>query len=421
MAAVVGGTVDITPTIGRPLAGFSGGGRTSTQIGDRLEANLVAVAADPRPVVLCSMDLLYPGLIAPLVRAAVGESAELFVFASHTHFGPATEPLLPGLGAFDDRYVQSVVETLTNYVASMLTALSGRSASARYSIGSSKQAVGRRRPSWVIHREQRFPPFRLERTIWRAPSELPSTSNQVHAIRFVDPDSDPELGALLWSYPCHPTEYPASQTVSADFPGVVRARLRRRYGANLPVLFASGFSGDVRPRITSWFSGQSYVRRVENAMNFRRNFVRASEPAWRRWAEKLGEDVDRAFANPSVDEPIAPKWRRSELAASAIYPGVSSEVLLEVAGLRLSESVALTFLPGEPTTDLRDAILFPDHSETIGVGYADRTLGYLPGPKVLVEGGYEARGIVGDPAIPSGVNPGGIAQLRDRVQAVLNL
>ncbi len=59
--------------------------------------------------------------------------------------------------------------------------------------------------------------------------------------------ADGSVPALLWQYACHPVCNPERLRVSAEFPGVVRQRLRRDLGPETAVLYLQGFSGDIRP------------------------------------------------------------------------------------------------------------------------------------------------------------------------------
>src|SRR6202795_3838722 len=92
---------------------------------------------------------------------------------------------------------------------------------------------------------------------------------------------------VIWNYACHPTDFPGFLQVSAEYPGIVRSRLRSELG-DIPVLFLQGFSGDVRPP----FSGRSaglvgFLRRVLVGPQFRNPL----DGEWEKWSHSLADSV----------------------------------------------------------------------------------------------------------------------------------
>ncbi|KJV04988.1 hypothetical protein [Methylocucumis oryzae] len=97
-----------------------------------------------------------------------------------------------------------------------------------------------------------------------------------------------KVAAIVWTFACHPVGFPEPDTVSADFVGVVRERLRKIYGPQVPVIFAPGCMGDVRPRSPGTWKTLSNIARCAifgpTAPGFNRQ-------EWDRWANELADEV----------------------------------------------------------------------------------------------------------------------------------
>src|SRR5664279_2436687 len=95
-------SVDISPRADVQLGGYVGRDGLSTGSDTPLEGNIVAiVGSNNRPVVLVSVDLLYPGrALRGYLEAALPNLSpdQLFLAASHTHQAPMTDDTKPMLG-----------------------------------------------------------------------------------------------------------------------------------------------------------------------------------------------------------------------------------------------------------------------------------------------------------------------------------
>jgi len=107
------GTAVITPPLGAPLGGYFHD-RPATAVHDDLLCQTLVIRNDRSEVVFVACDLL--GLETETVEAVrrearLGEGSALLAFASHTHLGPQTLPILA------DRRDEAYLRALPGYIA----------------------------------------------------------------------------------------------------------------------------------------------------------------------------------------------------------------------------------------------------------------------------------------------------------------
>lgn len=377
------GSVDITPRRPVTLGGFSKRLAPFTAIASRLEANVLCIKGASSSVTIVSVDLLYPGetLRAHLVKnlGLAGKDEELFLCASHTHSAPMTAPSMTRLGVPDAEYV--------HYVATQITALvksiehEGESCVCTYHEGTADHSMNRRLIRLRLTRSG------LGRSSGLGPNPKGDRDESVRILKFSMPGGKPS--AMVWNYACHPTEFPGFLEVSADYPGIVRSRLRSEYG-DVPVLFLQGFSGDVRPP----FSGRppgiaGFVRRVLVGPQFRRPLGRE----WEEWSNSLAESVASFARSPLRSlETNSLILKRIEVPEHAVASGGSGDKsliwhLIDCGGFRI------VGVNAEPVVDYRRQLEeCASGKPLLTVGCLDQPICYLPTDKMIPERGYEVEG-----------------------------
>lgn len=378
------GSVDITPRRPLMLGGFNKRTAPFTSVASRLEANVLLIRGPSSSVTIVSTDLLYPGetLRAQLVNnlRLAGKDEELFLCASHTHYAPMTAPSIPHLGIADDEYVQFVASQITTLIKSIEH--KGERSVCTYRIGNADHSMNRRlvRP--------RLTRSGFARSSGFGPNPKGDRDESVRIVEFSKPSGEPS--AVIWNYACHPTDFPDLLQVSAEYPGIVRSRLRSQLG-DIPVLFLQGFSGDVRPP----FSGRSgglagLARRILVGPQFRQPLIRE----WEAWSNSLAESV-ASFAQSSggtlkIDSLMLKRIEVPENDYAAGGSGNKSLVwhLIDCGGLRI------VGINAEPVVKYRRLLeeFFSSGEPLLTVGCLDQPVCYLPSDNMIAEQGYEVEG-----------------------------
>ena len=226
-----------------PLAGRAGPPRVAGDVQGALEASILAVfSAGVCRSVFVSIDALFVGRelsdILLSACAALGVASEtVLITATHTHSAPALENTKPALGHRCDDHFADVRKKLTRLVSDVLTARpeQGKVIKGRSTVDAS---VNRRLP-WHLPQLTRRG-IRFERTVF-APNGSGTVDPLITAIVIQG-----ESTAVAWHYTCHPSGFP-EEKVSADYPGIVRQALRRRFGKETTSIFLQGFTGTFVP------------------------------------------------------------------------------------------------------------------------------------------------------------------------------
>ncbi len=188
----------------------------------------------------------------------------------------------------------------------------------------------------------------------------------------------------MWSYACHPVCFPKLNHVSADFPGVVRQALRRRYGS-IPILYFQGFSGDTRP---------CAIRHAARTLGFKDYpaFARFTDEAWRNWSGSLASIVGEATTRPG--RPLAGEMKstRRSLSLSALGPDGADRVLT-IQEFSFSPDLSLFGVSAELVSAFGDVLRRTRPSvDVIPVGCTDGVPCYIPTSDMISQGGYEVEG-----------------------------
>src|ERR1700678_1395612 len=378
------GSVDITPRRPLMLGGFYKRTAPFTSVASRLEANVLLIRGPSSSVTIVSTDLLYVGetLRAQLVKnlrlAERGE--ELFLCASHTHYAPMTAPSIPHLGIADDEYVQFVASQITTLIKSIEH--KGERCVCTYRIGNADHSMNRRLVRSRLTRSG------FARSSGFGPNPKGDRDESVRIVEFSKPGGDPS--AVIWNYACHPTDFPDLLQVSAEYPGIVRSRLRSQLG-DIPVLFLQGFSGDVRPPFSGTSGGLAgLARRILVGPQFRQPLIRE----WEAWSNSLAESV-ASFAQSSgrtlkIDSLMLKRIEVPENDYAAGGSGNKSLVwhLIDCGGLRI------VGINAEPVVKYRRLLeeFFSNGEPLLTVGSLDQPVCYRPSDNMIAEQGYEVEG-----------------------------
>lgn len=376
----------ITPTCDTDLGASERTGAPLV-IADQLELNAIALWMDgPDPIVFVTFDLLYVGetLTEAVVSALSGLPREnILVTASHTHSAPMTDHTKTGLGEVCQKYLDHVVCVVGDAMQDLLDPEARQFGALKVGDANADHSVNRRL----------FSRFRLSRQLGRsfnrvfmAPNPKGPRDELVTLLEVIGRDGLPR--AVLWNYACHPVGLPFRDTISANYPGVVRTRLRHELGGDLVVGFLQGFSGDVRPEPTSH---PNSVRNRLRRMVLGPVFGDFSPAEYEAWANSLADVVFRSHRAARSLTVGRIEVERLEVPASKVV--LSSDLTLAFQRVSLGEKLVIVAVSAEMVVPFATEVRAKCNSRYVmPVGCIDTPFGYAVTEAMFLEGGYESGG-----------------------------
>ena len=385
------GVIELPHLDGLCLAGFSGRKGAPQGVDQSLELNalLLSTAKDATPFIVVSGDLLYFGAalrdaVRSWLRGNGFDPHRLLLLASHTHYAPSTDASKSTLGMVDPAFVAYVAMA----VADLVMKARAREPARTYMCHARVQAahaLHRRRLKW--HFERR-PPF-VWRRAYMGPNPFYRLRDDLDVVLFETADREPL--ACFWSYSCHPSAYPRKLFVHADYVGVVRAALRRCLGDSLPVVFAQGAAGDIRPDTRS---SRPSLLELFRTFNDELRFTPFTIAEWTCWADGLASGITDMLNRRQCWTRLNPclSYAETKVALSDIIDGVAHEGSdLRLVALQFGKQFRLLVMSAEPVNKYRRIFASGDVSAHLTVGYEGAVFGYLPTERMLKEGGYEVQ------------------------------
>ena len=213
-------SVNITPPIGVPMAGYAARKGPSIGIHDDLYAKAIVFDDEETKAALIRCDLLwlekdFIEKTRRLIESEIGIAGRnILITCTHTHSGPITDPLFPELEAWMD--------VLSRKIKGAVFAANRELRDAKIGFGKgSLEGI-------VINRR------RLEGPV----------DAEVNVIRIDDLSGNP-MAALI-NYTCHAVVLGSDNLfISADYPGYVMRFVEKNLG--IPALFVNGACGDINP------------------------------------------------------------------------------------------------------------------------------------------------------------------------------
>jgi len=214
---------------GRKLAGFASNVDKPTTAVGRLDVHGIG-SLGSGGWDLCSVDALYPGVLASLPIA----SGQRRVFAaSHTHYAPMLDDKKPLLGAFCAATAADFTRAITN--------------ARRLEVAPTTCLVFRGEASLPVYRRFDYPASTLNKILTRHAGMYPNDAHQLDRGVYIFIFCREDIVEFAFVYhACHPVTRHDSQVTSADYPGILRDAVAARFGTT-HCLFFQGCAGDVRP------------------------------------------------------------------------------------------------------------------------------------------------------------------------------
>ena len=397
----------ITPPLGTHLCGFFND-RLAEDVGDDLFAKALVLAKDDTTIAIVVCDLIaayQPDFDRAKARAheLTGIPVEnIFMSCTHTHYGPASVPIF--VVPREDAYMEWAMDKAGDAV---------------------KLAYNRLRPAKVGHASGQCPEECHNRR-WHMKDGTvrmnPGHQNP-DALRPAGP-TDPQLGLLVLRTPAgapiaalgnlslhYVGVREDHNVICADYFAAFGRSLNRCAGAQFVCPLANGTFGDVNnidaanpPRVSRGITFE--IERVGNVV--------AAE-AWRIWSglreDDFRDDVPLGARLAHVNFPARTPTAEELAAARAVYESGEkwddaewiyarelvlladepSEWPVPIHSLRLGD-LGIVGLPGEVFTEIGlDIKARSPFTQTMNIGIANGTVGYVATDKALDEGSYETR------------------------------
>jgi hypothetical protein len=363
----------ITPPLGVELSGYGFYlNRRAETIHDDLKARAVFLQNGDARLVLMSFDLIgftvdFSDRLRRGISRAVNVSlGNILLACTHTHTGPATQPL-PGIGEIDERYMK----TLPGAAQATAAAAFADAREAEFSFAA--EAV---EPIGFNRRAGNFDgidPFVKVAAFTRADGKI-----------------------YLLNYACHAVVIGRKPQVSADWPGAaVRALEARGHRA----VFFQGFCGDIDPvtNLNRWGEGAAEDLKLYGeilagrALKAGRLAALTGNPALRSVEKRIRIPLDiparneiegRAafFLKKNAGFPLADRfaqeWKKTALER---YRGLAARPYLDNVPVQAMSigNLKIISLPGE-VFSAYGLMLKKEFPSLLTIGYANGNAGYLP-------------------------------------------
>ncbi len=379
------GHIDITPVKPVPLFGFATRKGAYSKVHDQLEVNLTVLKQDGHIVLLYAVDTLFvPVSIEDEVLERFGEKygitrANVWLMASHTHTAPSLDKTKPGLGAFDEEYYKLVVSKILTLTEQVLNS-EYEEVSIEYGITKSSLNVNRRKKLWRPGGK-----FGLQRKTLIYPDHDGDKEDTIHLIRFIAKGG--KVKSIFWNYACHPVGFTNRTEVSADFIGFVRAAIREQTNDKLPVTFAIGFAGDLKPDVTA-VTDTKWLDLLGYFFQYKPKYTKfPSLSYYKQWVSKLIKEVDSV--SPSVLQNAEAKLITSHTAISLNEVIGATDRQLHFKKLSIGDALHFVGISAEVLVGYRGGVKEVMGCDTINIGCMAGTDIYLPTDENINEGGYE--------------------------------
>ncbi|WP_435015538.1 neutral/alkaline non-lysosomal ceramidase N-terminal domain-containing protein [Tundrisphaera sp. TA3] len=407
-------TVDITPPIGTPMAGYYSE-RLSQGVHDPLYAKAIVLERDGKKAAMVSLDLIStPRKLVELTRAAIEAQGKVpgdavMISATHAHTGPD----LQGWGAYGEAYTGRN-ELAVNYSAALPGKIAECVRKADAALRPARVATARGQET-AISFNRRFHmtdgsvgwnPGKLNPRILKPAGTI---DPDVAVVYFESADQDRAPLATYVNHAVHLDNVGGAE-FSGDMPATVADLLGRFKGPEMVTVYTSGCCGDINHINVNWGDPQ---KGHENAA--RMGVILSAEVlrAWPRLApETAGSlrvervkvklpsapitpaDVEAskaAIANvvaKGKPQPFLEVVKAFQVADVAEQKGEPVEV--EVQAITLGDKLAWVSLPGEIFVELGLAIKQDSpFRDTIIAELANGAIGYIPSRRAFGQGNYE--------------------------------
>lgn len=348
---------------GSTLAGFPDSADIPTSDPGCLEVSGIGGAAGGGWQI-CSVDALYPGILARQTMDGVAHSV---VTASHTHYAPLLDPMKPSLGHFSPLTAERFQHGMHN--APHKTVAPDRC----------KILVGE--VDVPVYRRFDFPDSAANVILSRYGRRFPNDAHPVdrNVYIFVFLQGELPLFGILY-HACHPVTRHDGRAASSDYVGALRAAAAAHLGVDNWMFFL-GCAGDVRP----------------NLAKRRTTLLPRNRVNWRFREPELADElvVDAKYGDAAKRARLVAEFAVIEDDFRLHNRMLSVHGLCEVGiqQLDIGRDVSFVFLPFEVSHRYHlETLAEPSPPRRFIVSCAGDVYGYLPHLSQHRYGGYEVEG-----------------------------
>ncbi|MDD4268544.1 MAG: hypothetical protein GXY25_08095 [Pirellulaceae bacterium] len=393
------GVADITPPLGIELAGFHkppGQERRVKGIRQPAAVRALVLAFGPTQAAICSLDVLGVSheMTARIQQSAAGRTGipaeNIHVVATHDHSMP-TFLTLRQWGGMSPEYMATVEQRTVEAIVAAQADL----APAEMSLGKCRATGGshnRTVKPGVARTDAEFGPESTDAERW--------LDTMLHALVFRRAGKKPDL--VWYHFSAHVVCY-ADQQAGPDWPGEVAREIQSELGLRPSLL--QGHLGDVNPGDGSDWRGEirqtvaavtpALKQAITEAAPVTVDCLRARSAPFNvpfdmerfgQWIDEYRRDPSKCASGPWVDAGFAADW----YAGNEHRDHNVKSLPITLGAIRLGP-VGMLFHPGELYSFYglairRDSPL----KDTLVIGCADGSIGYVPDPKAYEAGEYSA-------------------------------
>jgi hypothetical protein len=380
-----------------PLAGYASRSGLYGKVDQALEAIFLLLSDDQgHNVVLGSVDTLFlsPRTSSDIADALGRSPAPLHLFATHTHNAPSLAPELPILGRHDFEWYRHFVSACARSINALVEHPSDL-VTLRYGEQATNLNVNRRRFCLVADYRTLLKDRRIDisRRVALAANQCGVVDRRVQALFFENLQGD--VKAIVWSLAAHPAFYPDLHSVSPDFPGLIRDRLRRRFGADCAVVYLPGFAGSAIPNIP--FRLPRTLRgAVASVLPFHPSLRSFNAKSYEDWVNRMFAALMCAYDNGerplsemrvSVETTSVPKIFKHRNGSRD-----NSGIDLQISRVSLGPGIDMLACNGEMLCEWMPLLQCVAVGRVLCSGYLAGDALYVPTSSEIPKGGYEVTG-----------------------------
>jgi len=390
--------VSITPLYPVKLACTGNFSDDFTDIHDDVYVRCIIMDDEKNKIILMSMDLLFHSRDLNIAIAEYAEKkyginpSNVIVTYTHAHTAPAVKGYNPG--HHNDDYENFIIAKAFECIdKAMMSAFEGS-----LSYGSFETELNVSRRKMENGHCETLPNLNGER----------DTEMFLLCVR----DTDDNIRGIVVNYACHPVFYPASTTLSSEFPGRVCQLLDAEYYGCISV-YTQSAGGDVRPMPTVMSNG-------DGSLTWNRNMKFSDID---QFAEKICTEIVSYISNDKLkkidvciksdtfevradiekapkanfikhyeelkSDPHNPVFVQCNEILNGLYEQLDDYLIIHCNTIKLNDDLYIAAIAGEPCFNVKKIVKSAfDDKNVCFIGYTD-SCAYLVDDKILEEGGYE--------------------------------